>query len=845
MSDTQHISRKELLQILGSEEDSPQTNRIGEHLHQCSSCRNKLDSLAAQSEIWNKAPELLKSNLPLKASLSSHGLETQEFAESHERDSETPEWSWPIDSILDTPRHPEMMGRIGDYDIEREVGRGGMGIVLKAHEAELNRPLAIKVLAPHLASHGTARARFAKEARSAAGVIHPNVIAVYRVENEGKFPYIVMPYIAGPSMQKLVEDNGPLAEEEIVRMGLQISAGLTAAHVHGLVHRDIKPANILVADGGNRVMITDFGLARAEDDASLTRTGWLTGTPNYMSPEQTRGERLDQRSDLFSLGSLIYFLATGRLPFRSESPLGVLRRIQDEKPTPVRQVNRNISKTLGEIIDMLLEKDPADRFQSSAELHEVLTKQMFFLHQPDISKPPVVKKPSAKAVSNGRWYWGGIAATVVAAGFSAWMWSPFFFPQEEESQEKAVAIQVEEKATSAEADGKVLKYEIVTQSGSTTLVTGNDGQTQKEAARDAKLKKITEETLAEVEREMTELEIEAKAGNSAFVLINKDKQKASEARVAYERGMEQLTEEEYLGAVESFKESAKDDELKSVSLYNIGCGYALAGETDKALYHLELAVDEGFDGFDQYDDDEDLDSLRDDDRFQELLTDLEELEEAREELGDAMQLVDRGEYDEAIKLIQGVMEIDPKNEKAWHNMGYAIHMKGEDLDEAMKWHKKAAAGTDFAALASYNVACVYAIKELKNESFASLDVSLEKGLINHLGEGHLLNDKDLDNLRDDQRFEKFMARFKEARNKKLASLHITITKSTECDSEDCEEGDCPDSEKDDSASSSDELLLRRDAEGGSDSETEEVQRQADEDEDEEASEETEIEFQAM
>ena len=784
MSDTQHIGRDELLQMLGSEEETAHTNLIGEHLHQCSSCRDKLDSLAAQSEIWNKAPAMLKSDLPMRTNLGSHGLETRDLPDSRERESSygSQEWSWPIESILDPPKHPEMIGRIGDYDIEREIGRGGMGIVLKAHEAELNRPLAIKVLAPHLASHGTARQRFAKEARSAAGVIHPNVIGVYRVENGDRIPYIVMPYINGPSLQKLVEDNGPLSEEEIVQMSLQISAGLTAAHSHGLVHRDIKPANMLV-DGGNRLMITDFGLARAEDDASLTRTGWLTGTPNYMSPEQTRGERLDHRSDLFSLGSLIYFLSTGRLPFRSDTPFGVLRRIQEDTPTPVRQVNRGISKTLADIIDVLLEKDPADRIQSAAELHEVLSKQMFYLHQPDVSQPPVVPKKCVMPVSGSNFRWGGFVAAAVAATFGAWMLTPWLFPQEEDQpqQEKAVSKIVAEVSP-------VEKIELSVQ-----------------------------------EQQMVESAIESVRKPAVTVVVKQDREDDLKAKKSFEKGMELLAEEKYQKAIEAFKKSATTKSYSGVSQYNIACSYALSGETEKALVCLELAVDEGFDDFEQFDEDEDLKSLRDEDRFKELLADLKELEQAREQLGLALNMIDRGEIEAAVKELQGVIEIDPENQRAWLNMGYAIHMKG-DYDEALKWHRKAAAGGSFAPLALYNIACVHAIKGRKDKSFSSLDEALEKGLIDHLGVDHLDNDSDLENLRDDERYESFVARFTEKKEAKMKWLNSTQSKSDECD-----EGDCLDAKRDDSASSSDDPILRR----------------GEEDEDEDADDEvSNIEFQA-
>ncbi len=190
---------------------------------------------------------------------------------------------------------------------------------LKGFEPALDRYVAIKLLAPHLATSGAARARFAREARAAAAVLHENVVAIHRVSEAKELPYLVMPYVAGDSLQKRLDEQGPMQLNEILRIGMQIAAGLAAAHAQGLVHRDIKPGNILLDKGVERVTITDFGLARAADDASLTRSGVIAGTPQYMSPEQARGEPLDGRSDLFSLGSVLYAMCVGRPPFRAQT----------------------------------------------------------------------------------------------------------------------------------------------------------------------------------------------------------------------------------------------------------------------------------------------------------------------------------------------------------------------------------------------------------------------------------------------------------------------------------------------------------------------------------------------
>ena len=281
-----------------------------------------------------------------------------------------------------------MLGRWGTYEVVGVVGTGGMGVVLKAFDAALNRYVAIKVLAPHLGSSGAARKRFSREAQASAAVVHDNVIEIYDVAETAGLPYLVMPYVRGPSLQRRLDDGGPMALAEILRVGMQAAAGLAAAHAQGLVHRDVKPANILLADGIERVKLTDFGLARAADDASLTKTGVIAGTPQYMSPEQARGEAVDQRSDLFSLGSVLYAMCTGRPPFRAETSYGVLRRITDEEPRPIREINPEIPEWLCQIVAKLMAKRPDDRFQSAQEVAKLLEECLAHVQQPTVVPLP-------------------------------------------------------------------------------------------------------------------------------------------------------------------------------------------------------------------------------------------------------------------------------------------------------------------------------------------------------------------------------------------------------------------------------------------------------------------------
>ena len=284
-----------------------------------------------------------------------------------------------------------MLGRVGNYEVAGIIGSGGNGVVLKGFDAGLSRNVAIKLLSPRLADRAAARRRFSREAQAAAAVMHDNVMAIHAVAETHGLPYLVMPYSRGPSLENRLRSSGPLALEEVLRVGRQVAAGLAAAHAQGLVHRDIKPANILLEEGVERVKITDFGLARAMDDASLTRSGVIAGTPQYMSPEQARGEPLDHRADLFSLGCVLYAACAGRSPFRAETSYGVLRKICDSEPRDLRELNPAVPLWLWRLIERLLAKQPDQRFDSAAEVAELLEQCLAHVQQPTrIALPDVL-----------------------------------------------------------------------------------------------------------------------------------------------------------------------------------------------------------------------------------------------------------------------------------------------------------------------------------------------------------------------------------------------------------------------------------------------------------------------
>jgi CheY-like chemotaxis protein len=275
-------------------------------------------------------------------------------------------------AVLEPAGKPGYICSLDHYQVMRVAGQGSGGVVLQAFDDALHRVVAIKVLAPEHAGNPNCRLRFLREARAMAAVRNDYVIDVYAVDEVHGIPYLVMEFIAGVSVAQKLESGVPLGIEEILRIGYQTASGLAAAHAQGLVHRDIKPTNILLESGKDRVKITDFGLARAADDATLTLHGTVSGTPQFMAPEQAGARALDHRCDLFSLGSVLYAMCTGRAPFQGETNMAVLKHVCEDEPQPIRDLNPVAPPWLVGVIERLLCKDPGSRFQSAAEVADVL-----------------------------------------------------------------------------------------------------------------------------------------------------------------------------------------------------------------------------------------------------------------------------------------------------------------------------------------------------------------------------------------------------------------------------------------------------------------------------------------
>ncbi len=309
------------------------------------------------------------------------------------------------------------LGRLDHYEVLEVVGHGGTGVVLRARDTKLLRVVALKVLAPSLAASDFARQRFVREARAAAAVRDDHIVAIHGVCEDGPVPYLVMEFIDGCSLESLIRRSGPLEVKEILRIGIQIANGLAAAQKKGLIHRDVKPANILLEDGLRRVKLTDFGLAR-DADASLTQIGFIAGTPLYMAPEQAAGEPIDARCDLFSLGSVLYEMCTGRPAFRAANTVAVIRRVCDDMPRPIREVNPDIPDALCRIIEQLHAKKPADRPASAAEVADSLTSLLASLqgHGPVLISSPTIPSPAPPRRTIRRWRWATAALVLLVVG---------------------------------------------------------------------------------------------------------------------------------------------------------------------------------------------------------------------------------------------------------------------------------------------------------------------------------------------------------------------------------------------------------------------------------------------
>ena len=390
-------SEKQLNDLVAGTLADPVADSITEHLGSCDSCQEKMQAIAAgefaidsllvesvaAAPPENSAYWQVRESFAEKAPASRSAIEhpsTGDFAKTHVRDkgsrSKAVLYQGTGDELafLEPSDDPAYLGRLQQFQISEVIGRGGMGVVLKAYDPHLQRSVAIKVLHAKFQQDPSAIERFCREGRAAAAVSHEHVVPMHQVARieEDEIAFLVMQLIEGKTLGDLLEEQTPMAPHEVARISMQIAAGLSAAHEQGLVHRDIKPGNILIEKSTGRVKLTDFGLARISDEVNLTRTGMLLGTALYMSPEQAIGELVDERSDLFSLGAVMYEMATGKVAFHAPTSIGVMKMVMDNKPVSPFEINPAIGKPTSDLIMQLLSKEPDKRPDSASDVARAL-----------------------------------------------------------------------------------------------------------------------------------------------------------------------------------------------------------------------------------------------------------------------------------------------------------------------------------------------------------------------------------------------------------------------------------------------------------------------------------------
>jgi len=285
---------------------------------------------------------------------------------------------WWANRGLGTGNSQQMTGMINvssalenRFQVLQELGRGGMGIVFLALDKQLKENVAIKVLSPFLSSDMESLERMRREVTAARKITHTNVIKIYDIAEANGLHYITMEYFPGENLRQFIVRKGPLSLQEGLQIAFQICDGLEAAHAQGIIHRDLKSQNVILNDRGHAKII-DLGLARTNQLEGMTATGLIMGTPEYMSPEQVLGRRTDERSDLYSLGIILYEMFAGRVPFKGDSPISVGFQHVKESLITLKSVQPSVPDQLSAIVDRLLQKDPAHRFQSVGELREAL-----------------------------------------------------------------------------------------------------------------------------------------------------------------------------------------------------------------------------------------------------------------------------------------------------------------------------------------------------------------------------------------------------------------------------------------------------------------------------------------
>lgn len=402
--------------LLGKLPESEQTE-VSEHLRDCGQCMASANTLKPQDEMTQaiQARKVLTGDEAAVAAAAEKGkllssqLQTMQPDETVIGDkpqtppadpnstvafgsAKTPDEAM---TFLAPAQGADEIGLLGDYRVLELLGMGGMGMVFRAEDLRLKRQVALKVMKPSVAASRTAKDRFLREAQFTAAIEHDNIVQIFQVGEDIGVPFIAMPFLKGESLKTRQERVGRMSQKDVLKVGIQVAAGLAAAHERNLIHRDIKPDNIWIEEKTGRAKILDFGLVRAtSEDAGLTQSGMVMGTPRYMAPEQALGQDVDHCCDLFSLGSVLYHLVSGKLPFEGSNVTATLMAVVQKDPKPLDAVISGLDPAFCDMIARMMQKNREDRPKSAIEVAKALTAILQKLKQADPTVPKAESVPA-------------------------------------------------------------------------------------------------------------------------------------------------------------------------------------------------------------------------------------------------------------------------------------------------------------------------------------------------------------------------------------------------------------------------------------------------------------------
>jgi len=409
------------------------------HLERCADCAERLSQFLAEDDLLIAVKAQGITPIPvanelqrLQQQLLGWCLSAQHTPnpQTHDtaRNSDAPDWEVNLSHFLSPPQSTDELGRLSHYRVLQVLGRGGMGIVFRAEDTELQRVVAIKMMLAGFAAEARQRERFRREAQALASLDHDHIIRVFHVDEDRGLPFLTMEYLEGQSLDVWLQNNPQPSLGEIGRIGREIAEGLAAAHERGVIHRDIKPSNIFLAGPQRRVKLLDFGLARATEGQKITKTGALMGTPAYMAPEQAEAGAVDHRADLFSLGCVLYEMCSNQLPFPGTTPMQILASMLNTEPKPLHHHHPRISVPMSRLVAQLLEKDRNKRPATTRTVVEELER----IEEDRRKEPTAVMKaelPPPRFRKQSRRWQGSIAAlfgfiALLGGSLAVALWMP-------------------------------------------------------------------------------------------------------------------------------------------------------------------------------------------------------------------------------------------------------------------------------------------------------------------------------------------------------------------------------------------------------------------------------------